>query len=310
MVQPTAHKPPPQSRMSLANVTRGKQDKPLALVLYGPEGVGKSTFAAGAESPVFLCTEQGTAQLDVVRFPTPRNWADVLEAVRVLTYEEHDYKTLVIDTLDWLEPLCWAHVCAVGGKAGIEDFGYGKGYTAAIEQWRVLIQRLELLQNTRRTVVIVLAHASAKNHKDPTLDAFQRWQLRVHAGAGDLFKEWSDAVLFARHETFTTKTDGKNKGISSGARVMHTRHTAGFDAKNRFNLPETIPLSWKEFFQAATDPAALRARAQELLQQLPEEKREVVSKAISDAGDDANKLVTITNRINATIATIAKENAA
>ncbi len=308
MVQPAQQRPAvAPSRMTLTNLVKGKQDKPFSLVVYGPEGVGKSTFASEAEAPVFLCTEEGTAQLDVIRFPAPRNWSDALEAVRVLTHEEHSFKTLVIDTLDWLEPLCWAHVCNLGGKTGIEDFGYGKGYTAALEEWRKLLQRVELLQKTRGMYVLALAHASAKNHKDPSQDAYARWSMRLHAGASDLWKEWADAVLFCRHETFVKKVDGKTKGLASGARVMHTQHNASFDAKNRFALPEVMPLSWPEFFAAANDVAPLKARALELLEQLPAEKREAASKAIAEAGASSARLSNVINRINATI---CKENAA
>lgn len=304
MTQPIRTQPPSApSRMTLANVTRGKQDRPVRAIVYGVEGVGKSTFAANAPSPIFLCSEDGTSHLDVARFPEPRTWPDALEAVRVLTHEEHSFKTLAIDSLDWLEPLCWAHVCQRAGKRDIEEFGYGKGYVAALEQWREFLARLNLLAKTRRMHVVMVAHAAIRRVDDPQTGPFDRYRMKLHDKSADLLREWADAVLFARHEV-TTSTDktGKARGRSSGARLLHTQWTAAFDAKNRFDLPERLPLDWDAFARAIAahapaDPARLRGEVEALLPRLAPERREAARTALEAVGGNAARLAILLDRV-------------
>ncbi|MFO0659131.1 MAG: ATP-binding protein, partial [Polyangiaceae bacterium] len=299
---------PSNTRMALANVVRGKQPKPLRVLLYGVEGVGKSTFAAQAPNPIFLCAEDGTSQLDVARFPSPATWLEVFEALGVLMKEEHEFQTLVIDTLDWLEPLCWAHVCAQNGKGNIEDFGYGKGYVAALDQWRMLVDRLDQLVRTKKMHVILIGHAAVRKIDDPHSGAYDRYRMKLHERAGDLWREWVDAVLFARHEVFTVEKKGKQRGVSSGARVVHTQWNAAFDAKNRFDLPETLPLSWEEFENAvrAHLPATVDKLKKEIAQwmnQLPNnEEREKADKAMREwAGNDPVRLAQLLDRVRAKV---------
>src|SRR5512141_4050 len=135
--------PPPASRMTLKALVKGRVEQKLRVVAYGPEGVGKSTFGAGAPGAIFLGAEEGTAQLDVTRFPRPENWPEVFDALRVLTTEAHGYETLVVDTLDWLEPLIWAYCCQRDGMSNIEDYGYGKGYQVAVDEWRRFLAALD-----------------------------------------------------------------------------------------------------------------------------------------------------------------------
>ena len=309
---PKGHSPvavkrvPTPGRMTLTNVTRGRQPKPFRVLVYGVEGVGKTTFAAGSPEPVFLCAEEGTSHIDIARFPAPQSWADALEAIRVLTHDEHDFKTLVIDTLDWFEPLCWAHVCAMGGKANIEDFGYGKGYVMALEHWRQFLARLDVLARVRGMNVVLVAHAAIKRVDDPYTGAFDRYRMKLHERAGDLMREWVDAVLFARYEVFTVEKKGKMRGVSSGARVLHTRWTAAYDAKNRFDLPETLPLDWEEFEAAAragepADAELLRREIVELLPRLPD--RAKAEKALEEwAGENPARLAQLLDKVRSKIA--------
>ncbi|RYE75646.1 MAG: ATP-binding protein, partial [Myxococcales bacterium] len=245
--KPTQAGPAGAPRMTLANITRGKQDRPLRVIVYGVEGVGKSTFAAQAPQPIFLCAEDGTSHLDVARFPSPRTWTEALEAIKVLTVEDHPFKTLVIDTLDWLEPLCWQHVCQLQGKQSIEDFSYGKGYVLAMDQWRQMLGRLDNLTRTRRMHIVMVAHASIRRIDDPQSGAFDRYRMKLHEKSSDVLREWVDAILFARHEVRAIERNGKMRGVSSGVRLLHTTWTAAYDAKNRFDLPDTLPLAWDEF---------------------------------------------------------------
>lgn len=240
------------NRMSLAHVRKGKIDHAIRLVMYGQEGVGKSWFAACSRKPIFLGAENGTENYDVHRLPQPGNWSDVIDGVRMLTRETHDYGSLVLDTLDWAEPLCWEYVCSQGGQKSIEDFGYGKGYLAALEQWRVLLSALDDLRQTKNMDIILISHSDIKTFKNPTGDDYDRYSMKINHRAAGLIREWSDVVLFAAWETYATKVgpgkDARSKGFSTGKRVAYTERRAGWDAKNRYGLPEVMPLDWTEFY--------------------------------------------------------------
>jgi len=282
----------------------------MRVLLYGTEGIGKSTFAAAAPSPIFLASEDGTAELDVARFPPPRVWTDVLDAIAELTTGEHEYRTLVIDTLDWLEPICWAHVVEQARDPkikSIEGFGYGKGYQAALDAWRVFLAALEHLRNVRGMHVIMVAHAWIKPFANPEGDSYDRYELKLNAKAAGALKEWSDAVLFARYETFTLKDDRKRvRGVSSGARVIHTQRTAAWDSKNRYDLPDTLPLDWNAFAEAVAarrpvDASVSRGRIDALLERADEALRAIVRDTVVKAGEDAAQLARIADRLAAKI---------
>lgn len=298
--------------MALAKVVKGKLAKPARVLVYGIEGVGKSSFAAAAPVPIFLGAEDGTSELDVARFPEPRNWQDALDAIAELTTSEHPYKTLVIDTLDWLEPMCWAHVCfGKKDKAGkkiesIEDFGYGKGYTVALDAWRHLLIALERLRAERGMSIILIAHSWIKSFKNPAGEDYDRHEMKLHAKAGGLLREWCDAVLFATHEVLTYESNGRVKGISNGARVLHTERCAAWDAKNRYDLPDKLALDWDAFAEAIVahrpaDPAALKLRIAELLEHIDASKKARVEADLKQAGDDAAALARIANKLSATV---------
>lgn len=282
------------SRMALTAITGGRLQRPMRVLLYGTEGVGKSSFAAAAPAPVFIGTEDGTAHLDVERFPEPHNWNDILDAIQTLTVNDHPYKTVVVDTVDWAEPLCWAHVSAEAKKDTIEDFGYGKGYVVALTEWRKLLSRLDKLRDLRSMHVILLAHSWIKPFKNPEGDDFDRYELKLHQKASGLLKEWADAVLFANYETFAVEKSGRIKGVSSGSRVVHTERRAAWDAKNRYGLPETIPLSWDEFTAAVkagtpADSATLRGLLDALIPDLGTHEPKA-REALERAGNNSTKL--------------------
>lgn len=303
-----------QKRMSLGAVTKGRVASPVRVLIMGTDGVGKSTFAADAPSPIFLGSESGTGELDVARMPEPRTWSDLLDAVDVLTKEAHEYKTLAIDSLDWIEPLCWAHVCATKrDKAGkshdtIEGFGYGAGYVLALDVWRDLLARFDALRTKRGVNVIMIAHSIVKTFKNPEGEDFERYQLKLHDKSGALLREWSDAVLFATYETLTHQKDARSqvKGVSTGARIMHTERRAAFDAKNRYGLPDSMPLSWATFADAVASSrsdrsVATREAIAAALSGQPEALVTRVSAAVAKAGDDSSKLAQILNHLTVTV---------
>lgn len=291
----------------LSRVVRGKIERPVRVALFGTDGLGKSTWASNAPSPIFLGAEDGTAQLDVSRMPDIATWEDLLECIDELhTGGEHTYKTVVIDTLDWAEPMCWAYVCKQAKKESIEDLPYGKGYTAALDQWRLLLSKLERLRDARGMHIVLLAHSVLRTFKNPEGEDFERYEMKLHAKASGLIREWVDCVLFGRFETFADK-DEKTKrvrGISSGARVIQTQRTAAYDAKNRYDLPEALPLDWQAFADAVAahqpaDPAKLKERIAALLEQVDETIKGKARGALEKAGDDAAQLARIADRLAA-----------
>ncbi|HMJ11624.1 MAG TPA: ATP-binding protein [Polyangiaceae bacterium] len=312
--------PAREPRMKLAAVTKGRVERPIRVLLYGVEGVGKSTFAAAAPNPIFIAAEDGTAQLDVARFPESKTWSDVLDALDELIVGEHDYQTVVVDTLDWLEPLCWACVVEKANSPkvkSVEDLGYGKGYVAALDEWRGLLARFEQLRTKRGMHVIFLAHSWIKAFKNPEDEDYDRYELKLHAKAGGLLKEWADAVLFARYETFTN-TDDKTKrtrGVSTGARVVHTQRTAAWDAKNRYDLPATLPLDWSAFTdavkaQSPLDATKLFERIDALLSEVTDkELDEKVRASVQRANGNPAQLAKIADTLAARVSIKNQENA-
>jgi len=235
-------------------ITRGILDRPQKIVVYGPEGIGKSTFAACFPAPLFLDVEGGTHRLDVARMdPPPVSWVGLLEAVKEFLQEKPtDFSTLVLDTADWPEQLCTASVCARSQKQGIEDFGYGKGYVYLSEEFGKLLNQLEDVVKAGYHVV-VLAHAKMRKFEQPDeLGSYDRWEMKLSRGVAPMVKEWADMVLFANYKTIVVNVDGqgaqkgKNKA-QGGKRVVYTTHTPFWDAKNRMGLPDEMPLDLDAF---------------------------------------------------------------
>lgn len=310
MVKPAAPEPVQPKRMTLAAVTRGKQEQPVRVVMHGIDGVGKTTFAANAPKPIFIGAERGTSQQDVARFPVPERWQDIRDAVRTLTDDEHDFKTLALDSLDWAEPLLFRDVCIRAKASTIEEVGggWGKGYTAALDDWRILLSEIERLQAKRGMHVVFIAHSLVKSFKNPAGEDYDRYQIKVNDKAAGLIREWADDVLFANYEVIAAKDERTKRvrGVDTGARIIHTVYSAAWDAKNRHSLEPSLPLSWDDYFagvkanQSAT-PDELRKRIAALVSQLAVDEQTKAAEAEKRAGDDAAKLSQLVNWINARI---------
>ena len=241
-------------------VRRGAVRGAQRIVLHGPEGIGKTTFAAGAPGPIFMGTEDGFGYLDVARLPSPRTWPELLGYVEQLTKEPHDFRTVVIDTLDHLERLVWEYVRSEYRKKTIEEVGggFGKGYTYAAEEFGRLADALDTLRDRRKMHVIALTHSHVKTFNNPDGTNYDRYELRMQKLAAALWKEWPDVLLFANWDVKVATSEwredkallAKGKAADAGKRRIYTTRAPSHDAKNRWTLPEELDLSWGAFAKA------------------------------------------------------------
>lgn len=231
-------------------IISGKIDKAKKTVFYGPEGVGKSTFASHFPDPLFIDTEGSTTELDVKRYPKPSSWQMLIQEVQEII-QLKPCKTLVIDTADWAEKLCTEFICSKFGKSGVEDFGYGNGYTYIAEEWGRFLNLLQDVIDIANINVLLTAHAIIRKFEQPNeMGAYDRWELKLGkkttGQTAPITKEWADMVLFANYKIFSVQADekGKKHKAQGGQRVMYTTHHPCWDAKNRFGLPDELPLDY------------------------------------------------------------------
>jgi len=244
----------------MQQIQTGKSPAPPRILIYGTEGIGKSTSAAQAPKPIFIQTEDGLGEIDCHRFPLATSFSDVLGALKELHQAEHDYETVVIDSLDWLEQLIWDAVCKNYGVNSIEkvDGGYGKGYRYAADTWRHVIEQLAKLHKERSMAILLIAHAKVERFEDPESTGYDRYSPRLNRYGACLISEYCDAVLFATRK-FRTETEeagfGRQRTIAhpigkdGGERILRTVGGPSCVAKNRFNLPSEIPLDWNALYQ-------------------------------------------------------------
>lgn len=248
----------------LSSITRGKRLRAPKIVVYGPPKVGKSTFAAHAPKAIGIITEEGLDNLDVDAFPKATNLDEVKSALTTLATEQHEYQTVFVDSLDWLEPLILAKVCEAHRVKNIEDIGYGKGYIMADDLWREFFAALDYLRNERGMTVICIAHEQINKVKNPTLaDDYDAYSLKLNKRAVGIINEWADIIGFANHEVITRTVEGgfnqkDTKAVSTGQRKLHLNPHPAYIAGNRYGMPD-VPLSWAAFSQALT--AAMTAPA-------------------------------------------------
>ncbi len=225
-------------------ITKGKKFTPPKVVIYGPEGIGKSTLASKFPQPLFVDVEGGTNRLDVHRVDVKGVYANVQAAIRELTADGQGYKTLVIDTADWLDRLICDAVCARGNFEALADFGYGKGYQLATQEWSRLLDLLGVMQAHNGMGVVCCAHAAQRKIENiGDANSYDHWEMKLLKQSSPVLKEWADFLLFLRYDvsTLTTK-DGKTRP-TGGQRVICTAHTLQYDAKSREELPAKMPLN-------------------------------------------------------------------
>lgn len=265
------------------NITKGKIITAQKAVIYGPEGIGKSTFAAQFPEPLFIDTEGSTKNMDVARMDKPSSWAMLKNQIAYVKANPNVCKTLIIDTIDWAEQLCINDICATHDKEGIEDFGYGNGYVYEKEEFGRFLNSLEELIEKGINVVLT-AHAQMRKFSQPDeVGEYDRWELKLGKKTGSqispLVKEWADMVLFANYKTYAVATDkdGKKFKAQGGGRVMYTQHHPCWDAKNRFGLAEELPFDYQQIAHIfSTTPTALTSQPQQVTQPTPAQVQQTV----------------------------------
>ncbi len=229
-------------------ITKGKRARAQKVVVYGPEGIGKSTFAAQFPEPLFIDTEGSTDNMDVSRLDKPSSYTMLKNEIALVKANPTVCKTLVIDTIDWAESLIVDDICALHQKKGIEDFGYGNGYVYVKEELGRFLNSLSELVDLGINIVLT-AHAQIRKFEQPDeMGSYDRWELKLgkktSSQTAPLVKEWADMVLFANYKTVVMTADNKKKKATGGQRVLYTQHHPAWDAKNRHGLPEEMPFDY------------------------------------------------------------------
>jgi len=240
---------------SISSLKKTGVARPPRIVVYGTHGIGKSTFAASAPNPVFILTEEGLDAISATAFPVCSSFEEILEAIGALANEDHNFESVILDSADWAEQLIHKRVAQDNNVKTIDAIGYGRGYKAAADYWRQLLDGLDHLRNEKGMQVIVLAHSQVRRFDDPLADPYDRYQLDLHHGSASLVSEWCDIMMFANQQYTTVKADvGFNqkvtRAVGSGNRVLYTQERPGWQAKSRWAIPDTLPLDYQKFAES------------------------------------------------------------
>ena len=228
----------------MLKISSGIVSRAQKVVIYGAEGIGKSTLASQFPNPLFIDTEGGTSHMDVRRISKPESFDELIGIVQEVAKEPNLCGTLILDTADWAEQLCITGICSKYKKAGIEDFGYGKGYTYLAEEFGRLLAALDAVIASGIHVVAT-AHAKMRKFEQPDeMGAYDRWEMKLSKQVAPLLKEWCDILLFCNYKTYVVTAQNETKKAQGGKRVMYATHHPCWDAKNRHGLPDELELDY------------------------------------------------------------------
>lgn len=282
-------------------------NKPYRIMVYGREGVGKSTLGARAERPLFITPEGGADHLRdkneerVDEYPGIRTWDDLKSALQKVLKEEHNFKTLVLDSADWIETICQTAILAGSSKSiSTVDGGYGAGYKKSKAMHKELLEIISAIRDQRNMNIIITAHAHVKDAKDPEMLAdYDTYVIKCHEDVSSMWREWVDGLFFVRFKTFVKESDDtqKHRAIGTGERILYTVQSPAFQAKNRYGLPAQMPFTldiWNELNKYISKGVSIEAVRKEITDMISmiadvDFKAKVVS-AVDAAKDNLQQL--------------------
>lgn len=240
--------------MALIDIVESEiKQKPIKMCIYGQHGIGKTTFACMADKPILMQTEEGADYIAVDKLPLADKFEDIIGYFRLLVEEQHDYQTLVIDSLDWLELLIHKYVAKTRGKQSIADFDFGRGYAYSLEQFMKIIAACDILRNKGMNICFT-AHCKSEEFKCPLNGVYNRYSLDVHKSIASKINHWCDLVGFAHFDARVISDDAKfgtdHKRIKGGKRIIGFEDTPSYDAKRRFTIASSLPLDGKAFWES------------------------------------------------------------
>lgn len=243
--------------ISLESISSGKKLAAPKVLIYGVDGIGKSTFGAEAPDSIFIPTENRLGHINCNSFPLCKTWQELIDTIAVLCREDHSYKWVVVDSLDWAERLAHKKICEEHGETSIQsnrqgsDLSFGRGYKLANQVMTELRVALDWLNIEKNIGIILTCHAEIENFGNPQGDSYDHFVPNVHKHVRETFQHWADCIFFANYKTLVREEgqgfNKKNKAVGEGERLMFTEERPSFKAKNSYNLPPVMPLSFAEF---------------------------------------------------------------
>lgn len=282
----------------------GTTPTPPKILLTGVEGVGKSTAGLSLPSPIYLCAENGLVghQFKNVANYRPTDWDEIYEFIMWLIGTNTKYQSLVIDSLDWLEPILYKYISRKKNVETIEDIPFSKGYKSAAIELRRLLDFIDRLNLEKKFTILITAHTQIKTFSNPLGENYDRYEVKAYKDISAIVREWCDCVLFANYVT-VVKAKQKKADVSLQKRIVYTNRTAGYDAKNRHNLPAEIVFDMSKILQLLNTKDSNQETAKTIesinsfLEQIAPEKKEVVKKHIEKNKNNLTELKKTLNRV-------------